>query len=147
MGFDTSATIVKDGQRHGLKFKPVCVSKSEWRCSVLDDKTVRLGFCVVNGLQQQHAEELVRQRQNRQFESLQDFKRRVLLSKDELRILAELGALNCFAKHRRAAIWNVEEALHPDLLTPSRAVAGFVSNAESRKQMPGPNPLSTRTLA
>jgi error-prone DNA polymerase len=116
MGFYTSATIVKDGQRHGLKFKPVCVSKSEWRCSVLDDKTVRLGFCVVNGLRQQHAEELVRQRQNRQFESLQDFKRRVLLSKDELRILAELGALNCFAEHRRAAMWNVEETLHDDLL-------------------------------
>jgi len=47
---------------------------------------------------------------------LQDFKRRVLLSKDELRILAELGALNCFAEHRRAAMWNVEETLHDDLL-------------------------------
>ena len=116
MGFYTSATIVKDGQRHGLKFKPVCVSKSEWHCSVLDDNTVRLGFCVVNALRQQHAEELIRQRQDRQFESLHDFKRRVLLSKDELRILAELGALNCFAEHRRAAMWNVEETIHDDLL-------------------------------
>jgi error-prone DNA polymerase len=116
MGFYTPATIVKDGQRHGLKFKPVCVSKSEWRCSVLDDNTVRLGFCIVNGLRQEHAEELVRQRQNRQFDSLHDFKQRVLLSKDELRMLAELGALNCFAKHRRAAMWDVEETLHDDLL-------------------------------
>jgi error-prone DNA polymerase len=116
MGFYTPATIVKDGQRHGLKFKPVCVSKSEWRCSVLDDNTVRLGFCVVNGLRQEHAEDLVRQRQDRQFESLHDFKRRVLLSKDELRTLAELGALNCFAEHRRAAMWNVEETLHDGLL-------------------------------
>ena len=116
MGFYTPATIVKDGQRHGLKFKPVCVSKSEWRCTVLDDNTVRLGFCVVNGLRQEHAEELIRQRQDRQFESLHDFKRRVLLSKDELRTLAELGALNCFAEHRRAAMWNVEETIHDDLL-------------------------------
>jgi error-prone DNA polymerase len=116
MGFYTPATIVKDGQRHGLKFKPVCVSKSEWRCSVLDDNTVRIGFCVVNGLRQEHAEELVRQRQNRQFGSLHDFKRRVLLSKEELRTLAELGALNCFAEHRRAAMWDVEETLHDDLL-------------------------------
>ena len=116
MGFYTPATIVKDGQRHGLKFKPVCVSKSEWRCNVLDDNTVRLGFCIVNGLRQEHAEELIRQRQDRQFESLHDFKQRVLLSKDELRMLAELGALNCFAEHRRAAMWDVEETLHDDLL-------------------------------
>src|SRR5437773_9984987 len=105
MGFYTPATIVKDAQRHGLKIKPVCVSQSDWRCTVVDDSTVRLGFCMVNGLRQEHAEELVRQRQDRQFESLDDFKRRMPLSKDELRMLAELGALNCFAELRRAAMW------------------------------------------
>jgi error-prone DNA polymerase len=71
---------------------------------------------VVNGLRQEHAEELVRQRQNKPFKSLDDFKRRVALAKTELRALAELGALNCFAEHRRAAMWRVEETLHDDLL-------------------------------
>jgi error-prone DNA polymerase len=116
MGFYTPATIVKDAQRHGLKIKPVCVSQSHWHCTVVDDNTMRLGFCVVNGLRQEHAEELARQRQDRAFESLDDFKRRVPLAKDELRNLAELGALNCFAEHRRAAMWQVEETLHDDLL-------------------------------
>ena len=116
MGFYTPATIVKDARRHGLKVQPVCVQKSTWRCAVVSDDTVRLGFSVVNGLRQEHAEELVRQRQDRQFDSLDDFKRRVLLSKEELRTLAELGALNCFADHRRAAMWHGEEALHDDLL-------------------------------
>jgi error-prone DNA polymerase len=116
MGFYTPATIVKDAQRHGLKIKPVCVSQSDWRCTVVDDNTVRLGFCVVNGLRQEHAEEFVRQRQERPFECLDDFKRRVPLSKDEFRTLAELGALNCFAAHRRAAMWHVEEMMHDDLL-------------------------------
>jgi error-prone DNA polymerase len=116
MGFYTPATIVKDAQRHGLKIKPVCVLESDCRCTVVDDNTVRLGFCVVNGLRQEHAEELVGQRADRQFESLDDFKRRALLSKDELRALAELGALNCFAEHRRAAMWRVEETTHDDLL-------------------------------
>jgi error-prone DNA polymerase len=120
MGFYTPATIVKDAQRHGLKVKAVCVMKSNWRCTVVEDNTFRLGFCVVNGLRQEHAEELVRQRQDRQFESLDDFKRRVLLSKDELRTLAELGALNCFSKHRRAAMWKVEEVIHDDLLGSAR---------------------------
>jgi error-prone DNA polymerase len=117
MGFYTPATIVKDAQRHGLKIKPVCVSQSAWRCAVVDDNTVRLGFCMVNGLRQEHAEELVRQRQDRQFKSLDDFKRRMPLSKDELRTLAELGALNCFAEHRRAAMWRAEEQTPETLFT------------------------------
>jgi error-prone DNA polymerase len=117
MGFYTPATIVKDAQRHGLKIKPVCVSQSEWRCTVVDDNSVRLGFCVVSGLREEHAEELVRQRKEQPFDSLDDCKRRVPFSKDELRTLAELGALNCFAEHRRTAMWDVEETLHDDLLT------------------------------
>jgi error-prone DNA polymerase len=120
MGFYTPATIVKDASRHGLKIKPVCVSQSNCQCTVVSDDTVRLGFCVVNGLRQEHAEELVRQRQGRQFHSLDDFKRRVPLSKEELRALAELGALNCLAGHRRAAMWEVEEAMHDDLLGSAR---------------------------
>src|SRR5436309_3168359 len=145
MGFYTPATIVKDAQRHGVKILPVCVMQSEWRCTVVADRrpspqsspwpgrggreapvraadAVRLGFCVVNGLRQEHGEELVRQQQDRQFESLEDFKRRVPLTKDELRTLAELGALNCFAEHRRAAMWEVEETVHDDLL--NRAILG-----------------------
>jgi error-prone DNA polymerase len=126
MGFYTPATIVKDAQRHGLKIRPVCVLRSDWRCTVIDDNTVRLGFCVVNGLRQEHAEGLVRQRQDSPFDSLDDFKRRVSLAKDELRTLAELGALNCFAEHRRAAMWHVEETLHDDLLGSARLErAGF----------------------
>src|SRR5438105_8301400 len=116
MGFYTPATIVKDAQRHDVKVKPVCVKRSDWRCTVLDDNTFRLGFCVVNGLRQEHGEQIERARQDRQFRSLEDFKQRVSLSKEELRTLAELGALNCFSKHRRAAMWKVEEPLHDDLL-------------------------------
>src|SRR2546428_1520518 len=116
MGFYTPATIVKDARRHGLKTQPVCVQRSTWNCAVISDDTVRLGFCVVNGLCQEHAQELVRRRQDRQFDSMEDFKRRVQLSKEELRTLAELGALNCFAEHRRAAMWGVEETMHDDLL-------------------------------
>jgi len=147
MGFYTPATIVKDAQRHGVKVQPVCVMKSDWRCSVVNDNTFRLGLCVTNGLRQEHSKELVRQRQDRQFGSLEDFKRRVPLTKDEVRTLAELGALNCFAEHRRAAMWKVEENVHDDLLTPSRVVAAFVSNAEPPKQALGTSASTTSPLA
>ena len=132
MGFYTPATIVKDAQRHSVKMKPVCVMKSDWRCSVMDDSTFRLGLCVVNGLREEHGEQIERERKNRQFHSLDDFKRRVSLSKDELRTLAELGALNCFAEHRRAAMWHVEETLHDDLLDRGTLGSARVSRAGER---------------
>jgi error-prone DNA polymerase len=128
MGFYTPATIVKDAQRHGVNIKPVCVLLSDWPCTVVDDNTVRLGFCVVNGLRQEHAEELVRRRQDRPLKSVDDLKRRVPFAKNELRALAELGALNCFVEHRRAAMWKVEETLHDDLLG-SAGVSSTVSRA------------------
>src|SRR5438876_8191194 len=175
MGFYTPATIVKDAQRHGLKIKPVYVSQSDWRCMVVSDdqpspqssgrdrdqgraqrggreapvrigEAVRLGFCVVNGLRQEHAEELVRQRQDRAFESLDDFKRRVPLAKDELRTLAELGALNCFAEHRRAAMWQVEETLHDDLLRTQMAGTSRCGARLTQRDDPTESPLAPMTL-
>src|SRR5437660_1156696 len=120
MGFYTPATIVKDAWRHGVKVKPVCVAQSEWNCTVIADDTIRLGFCVVSGLQREHAEDFLRERNERPFTSLEDFRKRAVLTKEELRRLANLGALNCFAEQRRAAMWRVEETPRDDLLAPAR---------------------------
>jgi error-prone DNA polymerase len=109
MGFYTPATIVKDAQRHGTRILPVCARESNWVCTVISDETVRLGFCVVNGMRKEHGEALVTERERMAFASLDDFKRRVELTKEELRTLAELGAMNCFSEHRRSAMWRVEE--------------------------------------
>lgn len=113
MGFYTPATIVKDARRHGIKMLPVCVANSNVSCNVIADDTIRLGFCVVNGLRREHAERIVKQQP---FSSLDDFKQRVAISKEELRTLALVGAFNCFSQHRRAAMWRVEEMQYDDLL-------------------------------
>jgi len=144
MGFYTPATIVKDATRHGVRIQPVCVSDSEWRCRVVSNDTVELGFCVVNGLRKEHGEKLVEERGIAPFQSLDDLKRRVAFTKEELRTLAELGALNCFAEHRRAAMWRVEETVHDDLLDcgtlgsarASRAVSGALAGNSSRPASP-----------
>jgi error-prone DNA polymerase len=132
MGFYTPATIVKDAQRHGVKIQPVCVQRSNWNCTVHSNDTLRLGFCVVSGFRQEHAEALEQERLHRPFISMEDFRRRISMSKDELRNLAELGALNCFAEHRRPAMWQVEERRYDDLLgsaRDSRAAFGDSPNA------------------
>ncbi len=116
MGFYSSATLIKDGQRHGVKFLPVCAVQSEWDCTIGRDENfpIRLGLRVVKTLSSTGAKRLVEERKKAPFTSLIDFKRRVRLNKDELRTLAEIGALNCFAAHRRDALWEVEKPLWQD---------------------------------
>jgi error-prone DNA polymerase len=133
MGFYTPATIVKDAQRHTVRMLPVCARESGWFCTVVTDDTVRLGFCLVNGLRKEHGEALVAERERASFASLEDFKRRVQLTKEELRTLAELGALNCFAEHRRAAMWKVEETLYEDLLGSARVSPKQSFNSSRRR--------------
>jgi error-prone DNA polymerase len=140
MGFYSPATLIKDAQRHGLKFRPVCVARSGWDCTIENEgessghvanEAIRLGLRIVRGLNEEKARHLLAERQRRPFASLDDFKQRVPLSKEEARTLAEIGALNCFAAHRREAMWNVEQARHDDLFAlgharksePSRPVA------------------------
>ncbi len=114
MGFYSPATLIKDGQRHGVQFRPVCAVKSDWECTIEDADAIRLGLCVVNVLSNRGAMKLLAERTRAAFDSLDDFKRRVRLNKDELRTLAEIGALNCFAGHRRDALWEAEKEIHTD---------------------------------
>jgi error-prone DNA polymerase len=150
MGFYAPATLVKDARRHGVRMRPVCVAESEWHCAVESDESVRLGFCVVNGFRQEDVVEIVRERSAQAFSSIEDFKRRLRLTKEELRTLAELGALNCLAKHRRAAMWETEETLYDDLLGSAgaaHAVAGAppaTAEKRSRQMEKGPSPKPFR---
>ncbi len=123
MGFYSSATLVKDASRHGVKTLPICVAQSEWNCTVISDDTIRLGFCVVNGLRREHAEALLRARAAQPFSSFDDLRKRVELTKEELRSLALLGAFNSFSEHRRNALWEVEETRYNDLLSNARQLA------------------------
>jgi error-prone DNA polymerase len=108
MGFYSSATLIKDAQRRGLHFLPVSVCESEWNCTVIDDQTVRLGLCVVNGLRKEHGAHLLLERMRAPFTSVADFNLRTKLTKAEQRTLAKIGALSGLSAHRRDAMWQVE---------------------------------------
>jgi error-prone DNA polymerase len=53
MGFYHPATLVKDAQRHGVRFAPIDVQASDWDCRVEPDGQVRLGLMYVNGLREE----------------------------------------------------------------------------------------------
>src|SRR4029450_7218268 len=53
MGFYHPATLVKDAQRHGVRFAPIDAQVSDWTCRVEDDGCVRLGLMYVKGLREE----------------------------------------------------------------------------------------------
>ncbi|HRE81194.1 MAG TPA: error-prone DNA polymerase [Opitutaceae bacterium] len=108
MGFYSPATLLQDGKRHDLVVLPVSVLESEWNCSVVEDKTIRIGLRFVKGLKEANAQVLLQERAKRPFTSMDDFLRRTSFSAAERRSLASVGALNTWASHRRAALWEVE---------------------------------------
>src|SRR5579884_1945035 len=108
MGFYHPSTIVKDAQRHGLRVRPVDVTRSYWPCTLececgeaaphnrADCKiTMRMGLRYVRGLREEAARALVSARDHRPFASVDDLARRVPeLRRNELNMLAQIGALN-----------------------------------------------------
>ncbi|MGE5487460.1 MAG: DNA polymerase III subunit alpha [bacterium] len=115
MGFYHPSTIVKDAQRHGLKVRPVDVTRSQWPCTIEPDMSLRLGLLYVRGLRAEAGHAIVRERERAPFASIDDLVSRVPeLRRDEITMLAEIGALNSLGKlHRRGALWQSERAARP----------------------------------
>ncbi len=153
MGFYHSSTLIKDAQRHGLRVLPIDIVRSNWDCTIEklpvsgcqlpEERCLRLGFRYVRGMREEAARALVGQRSRAPFESIADLAHRVPeLRKNELVILADIGALNPLGKvtqealpglrtgpntlvpvgkrgrkvaqfHRRDALWQAEAAAQP----------------------------------
>jgi error-prone DNA polymerase len=138
MGFYHPATLVKDAQRRGVRFAPVDVQQSGWDCVIEVDGAVRLGLRHVAGLRGEVGQRIAAScqlpaaspstclgpsrearsglpratsRDSGRFRSLEDLIARTGISREELSVLAEIGALSAFGHTRREALWQVERAI------------------------------------
>lgn len=152
MGFYAPATLIKDAQRHQIRVLPVSVTESDWFCTVIADKVIRLGFCLTRGLSSTSIQQMISERQNRPFHDLIDFRNRTYFDRDELRILATSGALNPLATHRRHALWLVESPHYQgelfthldqpsDPLSPMESVERLTADFITMRLTVGPHPL------
>jgi error-prone DNA polymerase len=135
MGFYSPATVVQDARRRGLRLRPVSVVDSDWLCRVEDDRTLRLGLCMVRGLSTSQGALLLAERQRAPFDSLADFQCRVPLTKPARRALARVGAFHGLAAHRRDALWKVEAPCDPGDLF-SRVAVSPASTGPLRPMTP-----------
>ena len=118
MGFYSSAVLIKDAQRHGLRILPVDITVSDWNCTIEkpgENFHVRLGLRYVRGLREEAARAILAERARSAFSSIDDLAGRVAeLRRDEMTTLAEVGALNPLqAAHRRDALWKGGRAMRP----------------------------------
>jgi error-prone DNA polymerase len=109
MGFYSPSSIVRDAQQHGVRVLDIDVTQSNWDASLEGEpgaRELRLGFRLVKGLSEAAGQRIVEARSERQFDDLEDVRRRVRLPKDELDALAEAGAFESLVRGRRQALWS-----------------------------------------
>ena len=137
MGFYSPATLVKDAQRRGVRVKAIDAARSDWLCTLErpgpeEELSLRLGLRYAHGLREAVGRRLVEERARAPFQSIADLAARVRLRRDELSLLAEIGALASIPARpgappgtRRAALWQAEAA--------SRRGGGLFARVEPRE--------------
>ena len=96
---------------HGLDNRP---SSSPYAPMPLHPPgAARLGLRFVKGLRKEAGEAIEWARKRRAFSSADDLVRRCRLRREELDVLAEIGALASLGSTRRAALWQVARAARP----------------------------------
>ncbi len=114
MGFYSPATLIQDAKRHGIRFKSPCVVESDWKSMVIDDNTIRVGLKNVKSVGQDSAQFMLSERSIESFDTIRNFLLRTEFKKDELRALANAGALNVLCGDRRKALWEIEASIDKD---------------------------------
>ena len=94
--------------------------------------SLRLGFRMINGLSQSHAELIVQAREDVLFTSFQDFTRRTRLSNAVLSKLSKADAFASLNLNRREALWMSLPTQQTLPLLESRPLADRVGNKGPR---------------
>jgi error-prone DNA polymerase len=82
----------------------------------------------------------------RRFTSIETLIRRTGIRRDELAVLAAIGALNAFGHDRRGALWQIEQAVrHPGELFEEQAGGGLQAAGDDTASEPTPGPLAPMT--
>ena len=112
MGFYAPAQVVRDARDHGVEVRPPCVNASRWDCTLEPGRdgpylAVQLGLRMVSGLANAHGAQLVAQRGEQPYGSVDEVWRRAGVPVAALERLAEADAFAALGIDRRAALWAV----------------------------------------
>jgi error-prone DNA polymerase len=108
MGFYQPAQLIRDARAHGVEVRETDVNFSDWDCTLepsADGKhAVRLGFRLIQGLNQDELKKLIAARGN-SFSSIERLAATAGISRFTIERLAEADAFRSLGLDRRAALW------------------------------------------
>jgi error-prone DNA polymerase len=110
MGFYAPAQLIRDATDHDVKVLPIDINASRWECTLewqeQDVFAVRLGFCLVPGLQNVVMAHIPCP--DMPYSSIEDMWRRTGTPVAQLEKLAEADAFASLGYNRRDALWAVK---------------------------------------
>jgi len=119
MGFYAPAQIVRDARLHGVTVRPVCINASRWDCTLepAGDGTlaIRLGLRMAKGFANVQGANLVFNRGETPYATIEDVHRRARIPASGLEILAQADAFTAIGLDRRQALWQVRGLARDDL--------------------------------
>lgn len=112
MGFYSASTLVEDAKRKGVIVRPFCVERSDWECTLepapANSLAIRLGLRFLKGLGEEEARRI---EARRPFRDMRDLTVRTGVGRKALDVLSRAGALDCYGRGRRSALWAVDDYL------------------------------------
>jgi error-prone DNA polymerase len=124
MGFYPPASLVRDGERRGVRVLPPDVNASEAQCS-LEAGAVRVGVGYVSGVGEKEAEGVAA---GRPYADIRDLAQRAQIRQAGpdgagLEALVESGACDSFGEPRRALLWQLGLVPRPQSVPGTRGEA------------------------
>jgi len=151
MGFYQPAQLVRDARTHDVEIRAADVNFSDWDCTLeptADGRhAVRLGFRLINGLNEDEIAKLVAARGNG-FASIERLAAVAGVSRFTIERLAEADAFRALGLDRRAALWAARR-LDAIGAKPNRhpEVAAERPSKDERFKQPGRRPSRLAALA
>ena len=109
MGFYSPSQLIQDAKRHDIKVLSVCINQSNWEHKIEfigDQQALRLGLCLIKGVSEDSAQQAVKARSTKPFQSIDDVKQRRLFNAKELHKLVNADAFHQFESNRRRVYWH-----------------------------------------
>jgi len=111
-GFYRTWVYVNEAKRCGAVIELPCINKSLESTTIYDDK-IYLGFNLVTNLEQKLQQQLVKERLcNGEFQSLEEFLRRIEIGIEQLVLLIRLGAFRFTGKPKMQMLWEAHMKLN-----------------------------------
>lgn len=106
MGFYHIDFLINEAKRNsGVRVWPIDPHLSDWDATMAGERTIRMGFRNIRAIREEDVRGMLRERQRRAFDSIEDFIVRTDFSKTVLHHLAIAGAFEVFGLDRRHSFW------------------------------------------